>query len=352
MAEKLINRRIFLQRAFAFSAASTLIGCGSGRSIVSGLSGANTELAPSTTPGAMHFFMIGDWGWVADGGAGQKQVAAAMQTYMHTYKFSLDAMLMLGDNFYDDMPGGVDSTRWQTSFEQVYPQNAFDCPFYAVAGNHDYQMSPQPKIDAELAYAARGGTRWTMPSPYYTFSLPVENPLVTFIALDTNRPNEPANPLPYNSSYYTPGDGDVATQLTWLAQELQTLPTTPYLVFLGHHPVYSDGVFGDNATLIRQVDPLLRLYGAHLHLAGHNHDLEHLEFAGHPTSFVVAGGGGAPLTSHNGTMMDRGPFYEQSYGFAHLEIRSSHITFRQLDGDGNVLHAFTKTPSGTVNILL
>ncbi len=34
-----------------------------------------------------------------------------------------------------------------------------------------------------------------------------------------------------------------------------------------------------------------------MYLAGHDHDMQHQEFEGHPTSFVISGGGGTLLTN-------------------------------------------------------
>jgi tartrate-resistant acid phosphatase type 5 len=69
----------------------------------------------------------------------------------------------------------------------------FPCPAYAVLGNHDYQRWPESKVDAELEYARSGrnggaATRWTMPSRWYRFEFPAKNPLITFLALDSNMP--------------------------------------------------------------------------------------------------------------------------------------------------------------------
>jgi tartrate-resistant acid phosphatase type 5 len=100
---------------------------------------------------------------------------------------------------------------------------------------------------------------------------------------------------------------------------------------------------------VKNWDPLLRQYGVHLYLAGHNHDLEHLEFAGHPTSFVGSGGGGAWLTPPDAAP-PRGPYYDEAYGFTHLNIQSDLMTLKHIDATGKIVHAFTKTPAGVVTI--
>lgn len=348
MASGPLNRRIFLQRAFAFSAAASLTGCAAGLAPPPSAI-QNTPVTPAAeaqTPSDI--LVIGDWGYPEAND--QSVVASTMQSYIAQQGISPAALLMLGDNFYDQLPGGVTSSLWQTKFEQMYPKSVFNCNAYAVAGNHDYQNAPQSKVAAELAYAAQGGTRWTMPSLYYRFTVPAQNPLVTVLALDSNLPNEPANPPAPDPSYFVPTQDQAAEVLQWLTQQLQQPITTPFLAVMAHHPIYSDGSWGDNGTLAKTWDPLLRQAGVHLYLSGHNHDLEHLEFTGHPTSFVVSGGGGAWLTSPNSAPA-RGPYYDEAHGFTHLRVESGLMTVRSVDQAGKIVHAFTKTPSGTVTIL-
>lgn len=339
-----LTRRRFLQQAFAFSAAATLAGCSQPTTQVIS---APPSVAESKTS---HLLVVGDWGWDATS-ANQSQVASAMQSYVATQKISADALLMLGDNFYGTMTDGASSSRWQTQFEQMYPASVFSGPAYAVLGNHDYQVAPVAKVDAELAYAQTGTSRWTMPSRYYRFTFPAQNPVITLIALDSNMPNEPAQPLPPNPTYYTQDATSVAAQLDWLTDTLAQPLTTPFLATIAHHPIYSNGPHNDNRTLINSWDPLLRQYGVHLYMAGHDHDLQHLEFTGHPTSFVLSGGGGAPLVALNAADAARGPFAQEISGFTHLELQAQLMTIRHIGVDGTVMHAFTKTPSGVVTIL-
>jgi 3',5'-cyclic AMP phosphodiesterase CpdA len=69
-------------------------------------------------------------------------------------------------------------------------------------------------------------------------------------------------------------------------------PNHSVLAVAAHHPLYSNGKHRDNPKLIAQWDSLLRRHNVDLYLSGHDHDLQHLEFKGHPTSFVISGGGG------------------------------------------------------------
>src|SRR5437763_13894492 len=108
---------------------------------------------------------------------------------------------------------------WQTQFEKMYPKRVFDCPVYAIPGNHDYQRMPQSKVAAELEYAKAGGTRWTMPSLWYRFEFPAKKPLVTVIALDSNMPF--ADGSWDRGKDFTLTPAQQAEQLTWLAAELE-----------------------------------------------------------------------------------------------------------------------------------
>lgn len=337
-----LTRRGFLKSSFAFSAVAALSGCGSGVF--------SSNYADPVTGGVSHFLMVGDWG-ISEGTA-QSQVATAMQAYPAERGFDTDALLMLGDNFYGQMPDAVNSPRWQTNFEQMYPQSVFDCEAIAVPGNHDYQNTPDSKVDGQYAYAARGKTRWTMPAHYFSFTWPQQDPSITFICLDSNMPNEPAQPWPPpDPSYYTMTDAQRQTQLDWLAATLSKPRTTPFLCVIGHHPVYSNGPHGDNRTLIRDWDPLFREHKVDLYLSGHDHDLQHLEFEGHPTSFFSSGGGGAVLDTLKPSEAQRGPFQLEAHGFSHLQVRSNLMILRHLDTSGNLLHKFTKSPAGVVTIV-
>jgi 3',5'-cyclic AMP phosphodiesterase CpdA len=337
-----LSRRRFLRQSFAFSALASL--------------GSFPVMARAMTPDRAdaEILMIGDWGYESST-AGQQAVAAGLQKYAAQHGIKPDAMLFLGDNWYGALDGGAQSPRWKTQFEDMYPASAFPCPAYAVLGNHDYQILPMNKVEAELEYARSGKSRFTMPARWYRFEFPAKNPLVTFLALDSNMPEGDGaggrKPGPDHGGYITMTPQQKAEQLVWLEAELQKPLKTPFLVVMAHHPVYSDGPHGDHATLIRDWDPLFVKYRVHLYLAGHDHDLQHLEFEGHPTSHFLSGGGGADLYNLKIQESVRGPFAEKIYGFSQLSVTKEKMTLRHFDSDGKLLHAFAKAPDGTVTLL-
>ncbi|MDE1175121.1 MAG: metallophosphoesterase [Edaphobacter sp.] len=329
-----LSRRRFLRQSFAFSAAAAL-----GRLPLSA--------APMQRTDGSNWLMIGDWGY--ERFEAQKQVAAAMQQYVAVNRVKTDALIMLGDNWYGDMTGGVDSPRWKTQFEEMYPESTFNCKAYAMLGNHDYQRMPESKVDMQLAYARRGNTRWTMPARWYSFQFPATKPLATVIVLDSNVQKPRATKA--TGANFQMSLEDQAEQLRWLKLELAKPRTTPYLLVMAHHPIYSNGPHGDHEVLIAEWLPLLEQHKAHLYFAGHDHDMQHLEFEGHPTSFVLSGGGGADLYNLTIPQSQRGPSAEKVHGFTHLEMTAEHLTVKHFDEQCHLIHAFTKTPAGDVRIL-
>jgi len=335
-----LSRRHFLRQSLAFSALATL---GPLSHLVDSLERDETSV---------HLLMLGDWG--DENPAPQSVVAAGMIEYTKRQALTPQALLMLGDSWYGELAGGVHSARWQTQFEQMYPPEVFPGPAYSIAGNHDYQLWPDSKVAAELEYArvgrtTAGPTRWTMPSLWYRFEFPAKNPLITFLALDSNMPFADGSAKKGRS--FTLTAEQQAEQLAWLETELKRSRTTPFLAVMGHHPVYSDGVHGDHPVLVRDWDPLFRKHKVDLYLAGHDHDLQHLEFEGHPTTFFLSGGGGAELYDLKIDPSQRGPYGQKVYGFSHLSVTEKKMTLRHLNGQGRSLHAFTKTPDGKIEIV-
>jgi tartrate-resistant acid phosphatase type 5 len=329
------TRRRFLRQSFAFSALASL---GSLPSLA----------APAkSSKGSSHLLAIGDWGY--ENATAQALVAKGMTDYARQHSLNTEALLFLGDNWYGPLPGGVDSDRWRVQFEEAYPASVFNCPAYAIPGNHDYQTMPESKVAAELAYAKKGGTRWTMPSLWYRIELPAKNPVLTLIALDSNMPF--ADGTFVHGQDITLTEAQRVEQLAWLEAELKKPLRTPFLGVMGHHPVYSNGPHGDHKVLVRDWDPLLRKYNVHLYMGGHDHDLQHLEFEGHPTSFFLSGGGGADLYDLKIQPAARGPMAQKVYGFSHIELTKDAIHLRHLDQNGQTVHAFTKKPNHTIQVL-
>lgn len=348
------SRRRFLRQAFAWSAVAA--------APRHGLAG-----RPKLDPGAAHALVLGDWGWLdvvgpndlrgGNGFAAQKQVAQGMQHYAVSQRLKPEALFLLGDSWYGDLAGGAQSPRWKTQFEQMYPADLFPGPVYTMLGNHDYQKLPPAidKVEAELAYARTGRgldgrpTRWTLPARWYTFDFPAKNPLMHCIVLDSNMPASDGRAAHGASFTLTPAQQ--AEQLRWLEQQLQRPRTAPFLVVMAHHPVYSNGPHGDHPVLVRDWDPLFLKYKVDLYMAGHDHDLQILQFEGHPTTHFLSGGGGADLYVLKIDDLERGPYAQEVHGFSHLSVTKQALELRHLDASGRFLFGVRKSLKGELQIL-
>lgn len=295
-------------------------------------------LATVPDPKSNHILLLGDWG--ADSEPMQQiAVANAMKRWASDNSIRPDALFMLGDNFCGEMPDGINSHRWIKQFEQMYPSSLFPGPVYAVLGDHDYETSRGDKVEAELAYT-RQSARWTMPRRWYSVKIPKKNPLLTLVCLDSNIPGSKGHELSPWSSVLTGRQHDEQQQ--WLEAELAKPRTTPFVAVAAHHPLYSNGQHRDNPKLIAQWDSLLRRHNVDLYFSGHDHDLQHLEFEGHPTSFVISGGGGAELVGRTTQPQGRVPWGRHALGFTDLQISKEEVVVRHIGKDATILYEFKK----------
>lgn len=290
--------------------------------------------------GELNFMLIGDFG---SNQPPQQAVANGMAAYVKKHALKPDALLLVGDNFYSKMEGGLKSERWKTGFEDMYPSDVFPGPCPAVLGNHDYHDNAGGE-KTQLGYAKQGGTRWTMPNKWYRMDFPsAGNPLVTFLFIDTNLPAVSGGPNPKDKekkpkASLTPAEEQ--EQWTWLKGELAK-PRAAFTVVMGHHPVYSNGSHGDTKALVAQLDPLLQENGVHLYLCGHDHDLQHLELEGRKTSHVLSGGGGARVRELKNKDRKE-PYGMAVYGFTHLRVGRERMVVSHFDANGKGLHSFEK----------
>jgi hypothetical protein len=325
-----VSRRQALRQTFFFSAALAM-----------GVRPSSLR-AGDVGAGDLNFLLIGDWG-----AGGQKQAQTAVATAMKAYVGKLgrkpEGLFMVGDNFYGTLANGAQSPRWKTDFEDMYPASIFPGPCWTMLGNHDYHAEPAGKFQAQLDYAAaHPSTRWTMPGKWYRVDWPAINPLLTCLVIDTNYKRD-------GLTAESMTDAERAQQLTWLKAELAKPRIAPWLVCMGHHPLYSNGKHGDSKTLIAELGPLFQKHGVDFYFCGHDHDLQHLEFAGLRTSFVLSGGGGAKL--YDMKPSERGPYSAAVYGFTHLQVSPEKFIVRHLDPNQNQVHAFSRTTDGKIQIL-
>ena len=138
--------------------------------------------------------------------------------------------------------------------------------------------------------------------------------------------------------------------MRWLGTELARPRTTRWLIVCAHHPLYTNGSHGDNGTLQRLWGPLLEKFKVDFYLAGHDHDLQHLQPSGRFTTHVVSGAGGKKPRPMRRS--DRGPFSRSINGFVHMRLTDKEAIVRYIDAPGGrTAHLFQRAPGGTVQVL-
>jgi tartrate-resistant acid phosphatase type 5 len=323
-----ITRREALQRTLLFS--SGLLAAGP----LSQLRAAT----PSTDfpSGGLHLLAIGDFG---SGNAHQAAVAHRMAEFAKSLKTPLAAVLALGDNFY----GKLTPDRFRRHFEEMYSPSDFPCPFYACLGNHDYgpkydSGQGREKAEMQLTYAKENpSSRWKMPAKWYALELPdAKKPLVKLIVLDGNNYEGMLTPQ------------EKIEQQRFLEAELKKETRATWQWMVSHYPLFSAGVKSDNARLIRQWGDQLKAERFSLYVAGHDHNLQHLQVEDYHPSFVVSGAGGAGLYEIKSPA--RG-YAQRIFGFTHIYVGPDTIQAQFIDTEGNRLHAFKRTRAGAVTVI-
>ena len=289
--------------------------------------GCRAQSTRPAQPRSVNVLAMGDWGTHA---TTQRAVAKAMATYVKNSGRRFDGMLLLGDNTYIK-PGELTPRIWQSMFEETYDATVLDFPFYAALGNHDYSNKT---LDFQLQYARQNPqSRWKMPSKWYRLDLPSEKPLVTVFVLDSCK--DAMTPQEWGS------------QRAWLEGQLWT-PRARWTVMTAHHSPFSNGDHGDISPLQTEWGPLLKKYKVDFYIAGHDHDLQHLEIDGWKTSFILAGGGGAHVRPMRNDK--RGMFSRSAYGFADFQFTDEIARCRLVGSDAAVLHEFTRAKDGAVTL--
>ena len=325
----LITRREALKRTVIFS--TSLLTAGWVNSL--------QAKSPDTkfSKDGLHFLAIGDFG---RGNADQKAVALQMAAFAKKLNVPLTAVLALGDNFY----GKHTPERFTIHFEEMYSKDGLNCPFYACLGNHDYgpkydSNQGPAKAQIQLDYAKDNpDSRWKMPAKWYAVELPdAKKPLVKIIFLDCNTIEGSLTPQ------------EKLAQKRFLEAELKKKTGARWQWMVSHFPMFGETVKrGDNSKVIEQLGEHVKANPISFYLAGHDHNLQHLEVEGYKTSFIVSGAGGAGL--YDVAPSKRG-FTEKILGFTHIHVARDKTTVQFIDTEGRCLHAFQRSLNGKVEVL-
>jgi acid phosphatase len=236
-------------------------------------------------------------------------------------------VLTLGDNFY---PSGVMSIRdeqWHTKFEEIYDFPSLDVPFYAILGNHDHYGN----INSEIEYT-NISHRWRLPNTYYTFIYPLdEKNSIQFFALDTT----PWAISDVQEILVRPDSLKLQDQMTWLKKELQQ-STATWKIVMGHHPLYSSGKYGDNATLIYLLEPLFIRNEVNLYLSGHDHNQELVKSI-RGVHYIISGAASKP---RNVVWRGITQYAAAGLGFTWFRVSHEELVVEFIGSAGNLDYAY------------
>ncbi len=201
---------------------------------------------------------------------------------------------------------GGDSNEWGT-FLEITEDLRENTKFFPVFGNHERST----KLFLPL---------FKLLSPWYVVNL--ENSNIEFIMIDSN------TDLSSNSVQYQ-----------WLESTLQAISEDKLKIIIMHHPLYT--VSSHKPDEIKNRDLLIDLfkkYNVQLVFSGHNHVYE--RFNVDSITYIVTGGGGAPLYDKYRDDPNLVTF-QKTYNFIELsEISRYSYLIKVIDTDGKVIDNF------------
>ena len=233
--------------------------------------------APPAGSGTVRFIAFGDSGV---GSTPQRQLASLMTA--ETFDFALHT----GDVAYG-VSGGVGAGGYpqlHTWFFDVYRNWLRSRPVFPSIGNHDDEANrAAPYLD--LFGLPGNGASTAYPDHaerYYSFDYGPAHVVV----LDTE--------LAFQDL------GRRQEQTAWLIDDLMRT-SQPWKIAVFHRsPFSAGGEHGSDLTVRNELAPIFESYGVRLVLSGHEHDYERTvpwrqTTSGEPVTYIVTGGGGAPL---------------------------------------------------------
>ncbi len=239
--------------------------------------------------------VVGD---VGTGGQAEYRTAAVMDNLEQHAEF--DALLLLGDNVYDN---GDPSQLQAKVFDPFAPVLDGDTDLIAVLGNHDVDDG-----FGDAQAAALG-----MPGRWYT----TETETATIIALDSNQ-------------------ADNEAQQAWLRTTLANT-ATPWTIVIMHHPAYSAGWHGSDPAVQANFVPLFEEHGVDLVFSGHDHDYQRSNEINGVTYIVTGAGAKLRATGQE----EFTAISWSTHNFVDLAIHQDRIDAQAVDHNGQAIDTFT-----------
>ncbi|OPZ08552.1 MAG: Undecaprenyl phosphate-alpha-4-amino-4-deoxy-L-arabinose arabinosyl transferase [candidate division BRC1 bacterium ADurb.BinA292] len=249
--------------------------------------------------GELHVGLMGDSG---TGGLGEQRLVRRMVDLSRSRH--LDAVFLLGDNIYDDLPYPAALER--RVVEPLHPLLDQRVPFFGVLGNHDVRRKEYRHGEIYDPLFRMEGRE------YYRQVLTNGQYAVSFFVLNSETL------------------GDDPLQLEWLAKALAA-DTSDYHVLLLHRPLLGTVEHGGSGKIERLLRPILD-DGPHIDaiFSGHNHVYERL----------VDKAGIHHVTLGSGGKLSRGIEFPEDPRREAQESGQRVLGWLTLDDDGLSFHAY------------
>lgn len=303
---------------------------------------------PTSGSDELKFIALADWGGLSfHPFTTPVQTSVADQMAIVSARERVSFIVALGDNFYLYGVENVDDPRFQTTFEAVYYNSSLQIPWYVVAGNHDYYGN----VTAQIEYT-KHSNRWKFPDFYQKVRKTITGGrTLDIILIDTIQLC--GNVYAMGQQPVGPADVRAAeNQWTWIEKNLNE-SNADYILVGGHYPIWSVAEHGPTNCLIQRLEPMLYQHKVTAYLAGHDHNLQHIQTTkgGQILDHFIVGAGNFVDKSqaHLSSIPKQDLkfiFADLMYlgGFSYFEVTDSEMRVKIIDGVGVVRHEHTMKP--------
>jgi hypothetical protein len=278
--------------------------------------------APLGGTGSVRFIAFGDSG---TGSSAQRQLAARMASE------SFDLALHAGDVAYGNS-GGTGAGSYRTYEDWafgVYSAWMRGRPFFPSMGNHDVELAAGQAYGDVFVLPENGSTTGNPDDAerFYSFDYGA----VHFVAFDTE--------VAFQNSTRR------QAQLAWLDADLAAT-SQPWRVVYFHRSPYSSGAeHGSDLVVRAALAPILERHNVQVAISAHDHVYERSKpwreytSEGGPVTYIVTGGGGAPLYP-----VGSGPwtaFSRSAHHYVRGAVADCILTMEAVGVDGAAFDRFT-----------
>jgi predicted phosphodiesterase len=229
-----------------------------------------------------------------------------------------DFFLLTGD-MVDD---GSRDTEWQTFF-QIERELLRDNVVYPAVGNHDRQGRARTADAFRRFFSVPADS----PDPERYYSFKYGN--ARFFVLDSNE---------YSFA--------LTDQTAWLTRELERAAADPEVVHrfvVMHHPPFSVSIHGGHSELREMWTPIFERYRVDAVFSGHDHCYSRAARNG--VTYLVSGGGGAPLYPRDPRPapqdVEAVVYFERTLHFLRVQVVGQFVEVAAVREDGTLIETLS-----------